>query len=242
MLFNRAGNTLQLANDASTGFSAPVTMGTPSTLSNSQCTLSAAAATVAVNGNNLTVSIPISFAFGFAGVKASFALAYDSSLNSGWQNTGSWTVPASGPPAILSATPASGTGSYQTFAVTVADGGGPAAISVISFLLSNGLNGANACWAIYSKAANSLQLANDAGTGLLGPITIGSGSTLSNSQCTIYAATASVSSGGSTLTLNVPVSFTGTFAGTKSAFALVYDTGNLNSGWIATGTWTVPGP
>ncbi|PWU05637.1 MAG: hypothetical protein C5B51_14045, partial [Terriglobia bacterium] len=239
LLFNRATNSLQLANDAATGFSAPITIGTAASTANSQCTVNAGGASVSSNGTNLTVIVPISFAFSFAGVKSSFVIVYDPAQNSGWQGTGTWTVPASGPPAVVSAVPGAGAGSFLNLAVTVADGSGPNAITNISILLNNGLSGANGCWVLFNRPANSLQLANDAATGFSAPITIGSTASMANSQCTVNAGGASVSSSGTGLTVNLPLSFAFSFAGAKSSFVIVYDA-TLNSGWQGTGTWTVP--
>ncbi|PWT99083.1 MAG: hypothetical protein C5B51_27915 [Terriglobia bacterium] len=239
LLYNRAANTLALANDAASGFSAPIPIGAAAAVSNSQCTLSAASASVTTNGTVLMLNLPLSFTFSFAGGKGSFVIAYDSSQNSGWVQAGNWTVPASGPPAIVSVTPSSGSGSSQTFAATAADGGGPTVITYISVLFNTGLNGANACWVLYNRAANTLQLANDAATAFSAPITIGTSTSVSNSQCTVNALTASSSSTGNNLTVNIPLVFAGAFTGAKGTFAIAYDS-TLNSGWQNTGGWTVP--
>ncbi|PWT99084.1 MAG: hypothetical protein C5B51_27920 [Terriglobia bacterium] len=238
VLYDRPSNTLALANDGATGFSAPITIGSAGTVSNSQCTLSAASASVTTTGTVLTVNLPLSFAFSFAGAKGTFVIAYDSITNTGWMQAGNWTIPASGPPAIVGAAPLSGAGTSQTFAVSAADGGGPAVITYISFLVNNGLNGANACWVLYNHATNTLQLANDAGNGFSAPITVGTNTSVSNAQCTINALTASTSTTGENLTINIPLVFAGGFSGGKSTFAIAYDS-TTNSGWMQTGSWTV---
>ncbi|PWT99077.1 MAG: hypothetical protein C5B51_27885, partial [Terriglobia bacterium] len=167
VFFNPPSNTLQLANDAATGLSSPIAIGANASLSNSQCTVSAVSASVAVSGNNLTVYFPLSFSGLFAGLKTSFAITVDTGgQNSGWLNTGSWTVPSLAPPAPLSLIPATGSGAAQTFAITVTDPAGPSAIAYVGLLMNTGISGPNACWVIYSRAANTLQLANDAATGL----------------------------------------------------------------------------
>ncbi|PWU00629.1 MAG: hypothetical protein C5B51_24755 [Terriglobia bacterium] len=239
VLFNRSANTLQLGNDAGTGFSAPITIGTAASTANSQCTMNAGGASVTTSGTNLTVNLPLSFAFSFAGAKSSFVIVYDASQNSGWQGTGTWTVPASGTPAVVSTVPGAGAGSFQNFAVTVADGSGPTAITNVSFLINNGLNGAGACWVLFNRSANTLQLANDAATAFSAPITIGTGASTANSQCTMDAGGASVTTSGTNLTVNLPLSFAFSFAGAKSSFLIAYDS-TQNSGWQATGSWTVP--
>ncbi|PWU04654.1 MAG: hypothetical protein C5B51_16365 [Terriglobia bacterium] len=241
VLFNRTANTLQLANDAATGFSAPVTVGAAASVSNSQCSLSAGSASVTSTGTNLTISFPLSFSFAFAGAKSIYAIAFDNTnQNSGWQTVGSWTVPSSGAPAVLSTTPASGSGVFQSFAVTVADGSGPAAISYVSLLVGTGINGANGCWILFTRAANTLQVANDAATGFSAPVNIGTVGNVSNSRCSLSTGSASVTTSGNTLTVTLPLSFSVNFAGLKSIFVLAGDNANRDSGWISTGTWTVP--
>ncbi|PWT99085.1 MAG: hypothetical protein C5B51_27925, partial [Terriglobia bacterium] len=241
VLFNRAANTLQLANNAASGFSAPITIGTSASLSNSQCALSGSSASVTAAGNNLTLIVPLSFAFAFAGVKNTYVVSADnSSQSSGWVNTGFWTVPSSGPPAVIATTPAAGSGSFQIFTVTAADGGGSSLISSVSFLVNNGLTGSNGCWVLYNRAANTLQLANDPATGFSAPVTIGTAAFLSNSQCTLNAASASTAAAGTALTFSIPLSFTFAFGGVKNLFAMAVDNNSLNSGWANTGSWTVP--
>jgi hypothetical protein len=81
---------------------------------------------------------------------------------------------------------------------------------------------------------------NDAGT-LWSSATIGSTTPLSNSQCSINAATTSVSVSGATLTLNLPVTFASADGGAKTIWA--YAAGSAaNSGWQTLGAWTVPSP
>ncbi|PWU02543.1 MAG: hypothetical protein C5B51_20600 [Terriglobia bacterium] len=240
VLFNRGANTLQLANDAGTGFSAPVTIGTAASVSNSQCSVNAASASTSTAGYTLAVKLPLSFAFAFSGNKSSFAIVYDNgNQNSGWQNTGSWAIPGSGPPAVLSATPSAGSGNSQTFVVTAADGGGPSVIGYVGLLINSGLTGVNGCWVLYNRSANTLQLANDAGTGFSSPVAIGAAGPISNSQCSVNTATASTNSSGTTLTVSLPLSFTVSFIGLKSVFAIAQDNSNQNSGWVTTGTWNV---
>jgi len=70
-------------------------MGTPETLQNSHCKLDVLDASVTTAGNILTVTIPISFTTSFAGPKQVYSLAIDNNgSESGWQQVGSWNVPA----------------------------------------------------------------------------------------------------------------------------------------------------
>jgi hypothetical protein len=145
---------------------------------------------------------------------------------------------ATTPPAVVSTVPASGSGSSQTFTLTVADGAGAGNnISCAYFLVNSSLSAANACYVEVNRAANTFRLQNDAGTGWLGPTPIGTGTALVNSQCTVSAAAASTSSSGNNLTVNIPVTFTAGFAGLKSVFGYAYDNSFNGSGWVTTGSW-----
>jgi hypothetical protein len=91
--YNSATNQLFLFNDAGTAELAPVTLGGAGTLSNSQCSIGVAAATVSTSGNNLTLNLPVTFTAAYTGAKTTYMFAAGSSASSGWQTIGSWTVP-----------------------------------------------------------------------------------------------------------------------------------------------------
>jgi hypothetical protein len=83
-------NRIYLENNAATAWqSTPMGSGS---LSNSQCTVNAAGASVTAAGNTLTLNVPITFTSGFAGVKNTYMYAAGGTLSSGWYNMGSWTV------------------------------------------------------------------------------------------------------------------------------------------------------
>jgi uncharacterized repeat protein (TIGR01451 family) len=64
--------------------------------------------------------------------------------------------------------------------------------------------------------------------------------TLSNSQCSINAGTATVTTSGTNLTLNLPVTFTAAYAGAKGIDMYAAGSGAANSGWQLMGSWDVP--
>ena len=155
--YNHAANTFRLQNDAGSGWLGPITLGSTASLSNSQCTITGNGASSIATGNNLAITIPTTFAFAFGGAKTVFGYAYDSAFNgSGWITTGSWTVPSSGGAAVLSALPASGSGSAQTFTLTVADGAGAANISYAYFLVNSSLSAAGGCYVEYNHVRQHL--------------------------------------------------------------------------------------
>jgi hypothetical protein len=80
-------------------------------------------------------------------------------------------------------------------------------------------------------------LYNDAGTSASAAFTPGSSATASNSQCTLNGTGSSFTTSGNNLTLNVALTFSSGFVGTKNVY--MYATGNSGAtvGWTAMGTW-----
>ena len=93
--FSAAANLLYLTNNAGTAWQGPITIGQSATLQNNQCTLSAAGSSATGSGNNLTLNVAITFQTAFAGSKRLYIEAYDGTLDTGWGQIGSWTVPGS---------------------------------------------------------------------------------------------------------------------------------------------------
>ncbi len=91
--YDRASNYIYLYNDAGTAWLGPVVLGNQ--LGNSQCTLTGGSASP--SGNNLTLSLTITFNASFAGAKNVYMQAVDAGgASSGWQTKGAWTVPSGG--------------------------------------------------------------------------------------------------------------------------------------------------
>jgi hypothetical protein len=251
--YDQASNQFYLQNDVVIGplqppgtppvWLGPLAPGSSNSISNSQCTLHGTGSGATASGNNLSVNMSITFALAFAGARNTYLGATDvSSASSGFQQFGMWTVPSYGPPAVVSISPASGSGTLQSFAVTVSSSGGPTAINLVYLLINSSLSTAGACYIEFNHAANTFRLSNDAGSAWLGPITLGTVTSLANGQCTISATGASISTSATNLTVNFPVSFAYAFRGAKSTFGLAEDNSAQFSPWKTTGTWAVPAP
>src|SRR6202041_2610522 len=94
---------------------------------------------------------------------------------------------------------------------------------------------ASACTVMYNRAQNALTLLTDAGAAPGSSITPGSGSQ-QNSQCTLNGSGSSVSAAGTTLTLNLSLSFQTSWIGTKTVYMEAvnpYQSGT----WVAEGSW-----
>ena len=150
------------------------------------------------------------------------------------------TLLANQPPVAVSVTPSSGSGlGPQTFSYLYSDGSGYQNISFAESILGTTSNLAGSCSTMYVPATSSVYLMNDAGGSWLGPLTIGHSGTLQNSQCTLNAQTSSASGSGTSLTVNLALSFQPTFIGLLNNFMLAQDTvNNFTSGVQNLGTWT----
>jgi hypothetical protein len=88
---------LYLVDDAGDGGYAsgsPIALPSSGTLSNSQCTISAAGSSVSASGNTLTLNLATTFNSSFAGNRVFYLAARNGTGgNSGWQAVGSVTVP-----------------------------------------------------------------------------------------------------------------------------------------------------
>ncbi|MBZ5580600.1 MAG: DUF11 domain-containing protein [Acidobacteriia bacterium] len=241
LYYNRPANALYFLNDAGTQWTS-ATLGSAGTLSNSQCAVNAGGATASISGNNLTLTLPMTFTAAYGGTKSVYMFAADASgANSGWQSRGSWSVPTE---VVTSdaVNPNTGSGLAQTFALQYSDSGGAAGLSSawVWFTAAFGGSSANSCMLYYNRPANALYFLNDAGNQWTSA-TLSSGGTLSNSQCAVNVGGATAAISGNTLTLNLPMTFTAAFGGTKSVYMFAADASGASSGWQSRGSWGVTG-
>jgi hypothetical protein len=149
------------------------------------------------------------------------------------------SVPLSGstpPPTVTSLSPTSGNGLMQTFTAVYGDLNGIADLRSVNFLVNTSTSFANACAVVYATATNTMYLYNDAGT-TASAVTPGSSESASNSQCTLNGASSSFSASSDSLTLNVSLTFSGTFTGRQ--YVLLRATGAAaTSGWTGKGVYT----
>ena len=75
----------------------------------------------------------------------------------------------------------------------------------------------------------------------LGTVAVGGTTSVENSACRLNGAGSSATVSGNTFTLNVSITFKPAFAGTEHFYVNQMDAGNLNSGWVSWGWWSVPG-
>ena len=241
LFYNISTNQINLLNDAGTP-GQPGTPGAGSTLGNSQCSVNLANATVAMNGNTLTLSLPMTFSTSFVGAKNIYLSASDvAGSSTGFKQLGTWTVPgAVGVPAVISVSPSLGSGTSQTFTLQYSDTAGASNLQTAWVYFNSTLANpaANACMLYYNAPTNQVNLLNDNATAWL-PAIVGSAATLQNSQCSLNVAATTVVLGGNNLTWNVAMTFNPAYAGAKNVYLHSTDASGASRVWLQLGAWTV---
>jgi len=234
-------NQLYLYNDAGLGTLGPITPGSSSSLSNSQCEISGTGTSVSSSGNSLTVQFAVTFQNTFTGAKNSYmeAISTSGGASSGWSQVGTWTPAPVGTTATVTLSPASGSGLAQVFTANYSDPMGLSDLGPAKFLVNTAISGVNACDAYYVRTSNAFYLYSNDDSKILGPLTPGSSLSLSNSQCTLSGGNSSVNTSGNTLSVNFGITFQSTFIGLKNLYLeAISISGSATSGWIQKGTWT----
>jgi hypothetical protein len=243
LYYSAAANQINLLGDNGTAWQA-ATLGSAATLQNSQCSVNVATATVTSSGNILTWNVLMTFKAAYAGAKITYLHAVDiSGATNAWQQLGAWIVPgAAGTAAAVSVTPGSGSGTSQTFALEYSDTSGAASLEQawVYFNATLANPASNACLLYYSAATNQINLLGDNGT-TWQAATLGSATTLQNSQCSVNVASATVVPSGNTFTWNAPMTFKTAYAGAKNTYLLAADVSGTSSAWQQLGAWTIPG-
>jgi hypothetical protein len=147
------------------------------------------------------------------------------------------TINPNRPPALVSASPNSGTGSRRAFTFTVSDPDGNADIRDMQIILDWDFS--SRCH-LYFNASDALLLETDGG-GWSAGVYLGTPQSATNSNCTVYGAGSSATRSGNNLSLTVDVEFKTQFSGMKRLHLVTSDKVGTVVGWNAMGTWLVPG-
>ncbi|MGD0131934.1 MAG: hypothetical protein ABSE57_07805, partial [Bryobacteraceae bacterium] len=142
-----------------------------------------------------------------------------------------------GPPAVVSLSPAAGTGLTQTFTMVYLDPNGISDLSDLVVVFNTSVSVSSDCAVVYVPGTNKMYLYNNAGTALSTAVIPGSSGSVSNSQCTLAGTGSSFSTSGDDLTLTVALTFSTTFVGQQKIY-LEAKGSAANSGWVKKGTWT----
>jgi hypothetical protein len=238
LVFDRVRNTISLAYDIPANGAAPLVPGSPTVVSNHQCSLLGANTTVVAGATTLVITVDLAFNATFFGAKNAYLYASEGTANSGWVNVGSWTV-TGGAPTADSVNPSSGSDLSPNFLFTVSDSATQTNIVGMSMLFTTGspANVANACYLFYNRTTSTIGLYGDDGV-TLSTKGIGSSANLQNSQCAVGYTVMITSLNSVTFTINV-VFRSPAFNGLKTVYLQALEP-NSSSGWVARGTWTVP--
>ncbi|HKF48375.1 MAG TPA: hypothetical protein VKB38_13520 [Terracidiphilus sp.] len=244
MYYHPGDNLIYLADDNNTTVLGPGAMGSPGTLSNSQCTIDVGASGTAVIGNILELGVSVTFHVTdtFDGATSVYMYAEDNEGNdSPFQKLGTWTVDANVFPTAVDVTPSAGTGISQTIDFTYSDGNGAGDLQWVYGFLSKTADATNSCYFWYHPSDNLIYLSDDNG-GSFGPVVVGQTGTLANNECSLDARISSVSRTPNTLTLNVALNFEGQPGGQKNIYLFAEDNEYHMSTPQSLGTFTVEYP
>jgi len=231
--YNATTDLVCMQDDAG-AWTNPVPLGS-GTLVNSQCTLNLALSSAVESGNGLTLAVHLTFSDAFIGPKTISLMARSANgQTTGWVTRGTWNAGV-----ILEAiavNPDSGTGFSQLFTATYSDSAGASDLRArIRFAGASG----TACIVEFNAATNQVRMQDDTGA-WMGGVTLPSGGSMANSQCTLDLAQSSAVKNGNNLTLALQLLFSGSFGGTKTTSLMALATNGQNTGWVARGMWTVP--
>lgn len=237
--FYQGMGSIALSSDDTKSWST-VPYGSSSTISNSQCSITGAGASASTSGNTFTFTVPIAFSSGFGGGKSVWVYAVDrGGLTTGWIQKGSWGVfTGSLLPPSASVSPSYGSGMSQTFQFTATDPNGYGNIKQLIISISSSLDLHNACYMTYVPGYNAVYLASDDTTTWMS-MPFGSTTRVSNSQCTLNPAGASITMSGTSIVINVPIAFSNTFLGGKAVWMFVINQENLTPNWQQMGNWGI---
>jgi hypothetical protein len=231
-------STLFLLDDTAAQW-LPGTVGTSTVLQNGQCAVNLASSSASLSGNDLILTLAMTFRPSFAGAKNAYLYATGASGSTpAWTPVGTWTIPA-GTVTANSATPNAGTGSTQTFGLSYSDAAGFSDLSAAWLWVTPNVNGsaANSCLVYVDPATRTVNLLNDAGTTWVSGA-VGVAGLLTNGQCGIDLAASDVTGNGVNLQVTLAMTFNHSFAGTRDLYMFASGAG-WSSGWQDRGSWTI---
>ncbi len=230
---------LRLRDDGNTAWLGGVAPGSSATIQNTQCILDAAKTEVSTIGADIlrlraNVTFKSDFiAGGLPADKSVFVHASDSlSNNSGWINSGLWTILApAGPsaPTLGDVTPVlpafAVIGEPRDLAMEFKDANGAQDVRGAGLIINDTLSGADSTYVFYNRTVDQLFLRNDDDSGWQGPGLVPGtpGASVENSQVKLDVAESSVEWVGDTMTLRLSLTFKSGFEGEKTVYLTTYD-------------------
>ena len=216
-------------------------------VANSQCSITGSGSSINSSGNNVIVTLPITFSSSFAGDKVIYAASQAANTNAtGWLALGTWNIPGPAPvgPSVTQMQPARSSTAGQIYTFLFADTNGWPDIGVVNILVNSAIDGVAACYLAVAPTgvtSGTVYLVNDAGAaaGPYATMSLPGSGTVQNSQCSVSGSGSYIAGAGNTLTIALNMSFSPAFAGDR-IFYLAARNNTLNSGWQAAGSVLVP--
>ncbi|QOY89884.1 hypothetical protein IRI77_07995 [Paludibaculum fermentans] len=216
---------------------------TSAQLQNSLCALNTKTSTVTGNGVALTLKADV--VFKSAAARNIYLRAYtQGDLDTGWVLKGTWTSAAI-PLGSKSVLPASGSAAQPSFAASFTDPAGfegtTAGWSQFRVAAATDGGGQPFCFVHYDRAGNGLWMySSDVGF-FLGPVSPGAASTLlDSSACAVKTSSTATAQQSGALQVIISLTLKAPMAGPKNLYQRSLDPLGRDSGWIKTGTWTIP--
>jgi hypothetical protein len=237
VIYSIASNQFALSNDIASSGSALVNPGGGSA-QNGQCTLNGSGSYITTSGNTLTMVVSLSFQAAFTGNDTVYLNAIDTSgNNTGLVAGGVWTATVPAPqPTASSVSPNGSMGSSQTFNFVFSDTQNPLNITGMGMVFNTSLSFSKACYIIVDRIEGTIALAYDSGLGSSSK-PFSSTTPLANSQCTIGAATLTIS--GLSDILSIAITFNASFSGLQNIYMFGSESGVYETGWVEMGTYDV---
>ncbi|MGQ9918936.1 MAG: NBR1-Ig-like domain-containing protein, partial [Bryobacteraceae bacterium] len=221
--------------------SATVYSGRKQTLQATTSNCGAAGVTWSVDPTNLGVLSPDGMSASYTapqGVVSTQTATVKATVTGGTATaTALITIQPSQPPALSTMSPNNSSGTRQQFAFTVSDAQGQADIAGLQVVFLS--DWAYTCQISFNAEFNLLGFRLDNGTWT--DVPLGGAQAPTNSYCTLYAATSSVTRSGNQLTLTLDLQFKPIFSGQKSVLAAASDYAGNVVGYQEVGKWLVPG-
>jgi hypothetical protein len=221
----------------------PLAPGASGSVTNGACTGAGSGFSLSGSGTHLTVTVPITFVSPFTGLASISMVAYSQGgLGSGTQAKGTYNVTnsAAGPPTVDSVSPASASGTSQTFTFQSSDPNGYQNMvgEYMIFLPPS----SGTCAFYFDNVGKGVYLYKQDYSSLLGPIAAGSSSSLTNGACTLTGTGFTIAGSGTHLTLALPITFVSPIKGLTNITMVAYSQGGLTSGSKTLGTYNVTTP
>ena len=243
LAYSVSNNILYLVPDNGTGLLPGLALNGAGSTSNSQCTVAGAGSSASGSGTTLTLTLAMTFASSFGGNKVVYLAARDPLNDSGWQTMGVHGVPPLPTtfPNPVSMSPSSGNTASATLTFTYQDASSASNLQTVWALINTALDGRSACYVAYYAPGNQVFLIPDNGAGSqAASMVLGSKSSLTNGQCTVFAQGSSAVQTGAQIAVTLNFNFNPVFGGQKVVWMAAQTLSGVTSAWQALGAWNVP--